>query len=321
MSRSVRIHACSAEHGTEGARSVPRVLRPSYLAVAFAVAAGSAFASSPVAAKPAPKVPYFASISPTSSSVIMQWTRGADDTGGTLDTIGASEGVSFTFYGKNAQPITGLKNLAADFVLNAAAPDGSTNFYVVPPETNNGVTTYEAGMSQISGTFSLIYKGATFTYNGVQYSAGTDLLSGKFANADMTITDKGSASTGYTTIGFDLRVCAGPVCGKPETLNYSSSIVKWGSRAVRDFIFDACTQCDSGLSGFTWPTGPITTTTYEPGQALPDFSVRPGGRFDGYSPNKFPVPEPSAWVLMLLGVGAIGAVARARRKMVDTVDA
>jgi hypothetical protein len=285
-------------------------VRTGYLTALVAVVMAMAF---PAAATAPPKtLPYFASVTPTDPNVTMQWTRGADGTGGTLQTIGASQDVSFSLYNWKGNPIPGLQNFDATLVLDAVAPRGDADYYVFPPNPPNEPD-YTVGMSGLSGSFSLIYQGSPFTWDGVQYSTGADLLSGKFGNAEMSLTNVPTTPSGYKSLNFLFDVCAGKDCGRPERVYFTSDLLDWNHQTVKGFSFWACTQCTSGLNGFPFPSGPLTTALYQPGQALPDFSVHAAARMEGHTKTgELPLPEPDGWALMLLGVGAIGASARIR---------
>ena len=132
----------------------------------------------------------------------------------------------------------------------------------------------------INGTFSFTYSGmAPLMVGGHTYLTGANLLSGSYTGANLV----GPAGGGTTS--FQDSTLAGGV------VTYTSD-------------FETFT---SGPRGFSLAlTSVIPSLTATPGASLDSFTGVSDGSF------RAGVPEPASWALMLIGIGAVGGLARRR---------
>lgn len=196
-----------------------------------------------------------------------------DGTSGTLFSTAAGVAGSPNVNFKFTQPILAqLGTLKASFSLHATAP-------AIDPATDVGGTLTQ---SDLSGSLSFIYAGTkTLTVLGKTYKAGADLLTISFTGLDL------SGLAGGTTLAGLASSLEG------DTVSYSSDFLKFGQTTAE--------QMNLGL-------GVRLGVQDTPGSALHSFIATASGQFGA---NNVSVPEPSAWTLMMVGIGGVGLALRA----------
>lgn len=256
---------------------------------AAALLAGAMFASSASAT-----ITQFAEIHAVGTSNV-KWVKSrSPGTGGSLISIATptstSQGavpVAFSF--DNEPFLSALTDLPATLNLDITAASGN-------PALNAGGFLIQG---TTSGSFQIIYTGAPIVIDPmVTISNGSNLLSG-------TITTGGLAGTkGGTSAGFDASTAGG------STIVYTSDVLSFVGTQGEDVAFNLTSiinkvgNTNKGLQALT-------------GKSLTNFVGTAGGSFSSDpAPSVIGTPEPSAWALMLLGVGGIGAFARRRKAAV-----
>jgi hypothetical protein len=133
------------------------------------------------------------------------------------------------------------------------------------------------------GSFSILYAGDTpLVIDGVNYAAGTNIVSGTFANA-----------------GIDLRSTDGVFAANPwlyRDLTLTSDFLDFSGLDSTRFILP-----------FTL-ANPIGT----PGNP-PDFTATIGSQRFGDAFLQAAVPEPGTWALLITGFGLMGVALRRRQ--------
>lgn len=233
------------------------------MAAKFAVVAlGAAAALATIAPAQAGTVITFGNYKQTGSASDMVWTKST----GTLSTTPVSAPVSFSLY---ATPFTSaLSNLAATLTLTASTTGSSVLGTFAGQVIETGLV----------GTFEFKSVGA-FTYNSVNYAAGTKLLEADlFGGATLEGGIKGTSGSFHDSTGLG-------------SIIYSSDLIsKFGPN--RDFSID------------------LTAANVKFGPTLASFKSHSGGNFSADA-----VPEPATWGLMIAGFGMLGLVARRQRRM------
>lgn len=181
------------------------------------------------------------------------------------NTLTGAGVVTFDFL---QQAIPGFDPLQANFSFNASTGQA-------------GSSTTQGGLG---GTFSFTSASA-FTFNGVNYAANTNLLSGTFTGADLIVPN--------STIGAFLST---------NSATYTSSLLDFSASTGNVFSFS--------FSGLEYPNGDLTSE-------IPTFTATGNGSFDstGFTVVNSPIPEPATWAVMILGFGMMGAALRRRHAM------
>jgi hypothetical protein len=189
--------------------------------------------------------------------------------------------------------LVSLAASASALALLAVAMPAAANIVVVP---DPGVPFIFFG----NGDASVTYGGVTFSQSSV-FSNGNFYNVGPQFSGDPAVVSSQQQSVGVANIFIGL-----PVFAKSISIDYGT----FGGSAV-DF------QLSTGALFIEGSTGS--------GYATPDvFSVTSPFKFnwvqltstDGVlnvSGLTYSVPEPATWAMMLIGLGALGAAARARR--------
>jgi len=219
----------------------------------------------------------FAEYSATTSAANLEWTQSLSGTGGTLTStgVGGSADTIFSYL------MPGLSSLPALFTLTAAPATADD-----PAGTAFG----DVFQQNLSGAFSFIYTGSTpFVVGAHTYDTGANLLSGTFSGAEIVGPNFGS------TASVQDAVLSG------GTVNYTSDVIAFASTG------------DKGVSLELTSALPFFGAT--PGNSLSSFTAVSTGSFsaDINSIGGAGVPEPATWAAMLVGFGALGAVARRNR--------
>lgn len=236
--------------------------------------AGLAFSA--VAATSAPAaaatIVNFAQYQQLNAGDTMRWTQSAAKTGGTLTDIGDPT-VIFRLWDTSVAPGDEVEVLAK-FDFYGVVSNGT------PAMSMPGLV-YQGGMS---GNFSFTSLQA-FSRNGVDYAAGTNLLSAVFTGGNIMGAGTGSvngdalsgASVDYASAVFDTSAFF------QDTFTISLNAIRRGSA--------------SGLSAAT-------------GKSLKDFTATTTGQFSAAA-----VPEPAAWAMMISGFFMAGGMMRSRRRL------
>lgn len=224
----------------------------------------------------------FAEYSAVSSADNIKWTKSASGLTGVLTSegAGASANVQFSFL---TPALSSLGNLPALMTLQATGGPSD------PAQTIPGLGVVV--QPNLSGTFSFIYVGSTpLIVNGHSFTQGADLLSGVFSGAAI------SGFSGAEAGGVSIATGSGGV------ITYSSDFLTFTPGVASSF----------GLS-VTSAAPPLTVT---PGKALDSFEAVSIGSFQGDRITGVgAVPEPATWAMLILGMGAIGAVLRRRSEL------
>jgi PEP-CTERM motif len=197
----------------------------------------------------------------------LTWTEAASKTGGTLSTS-AHNIVSVTMPG-SAQPIEANLTLTGSSTTAASATSlpGGTTFLDQPIA---------------SGTFTFTAVNA-FTFDSKSEAAGTVLLAGGFADANLS----GNARSSLGQIDVDL--------GNITSISSGVNGLELGP---------------VGEDTFALALTSITSSLQIKGQSIASFQGVSAGTFTGTA-----VPEPASWAMMLVGFGGLGAAMRSRRKL------
>ena len=225
--------------------------------------------------------------SPTDGTNAVSWTRNASTHGGTLATNGTPV-VNFTIFN---DPLTfGPDIVSADFALNVSDATDATNHM-------GQLEQWHMGSTADPGTFSFTSVGA-FTYNGHNYGAGTNLLSGLFEHTRMIAN---GGSTGLSGSDGSIYDPASP----PAVVEFTSGILNLGGSFDHSFSFALTPTHAIGNPGGCATLTVVTTCT----ASIASFDSPISGQFSAA------VPEPGAWALMILGFGGAGAMLRRRRSL------
>lgn len=210
----------------------------------------------------------------SASGATMNWTRDADLVGGNLTAGGT---VILTIFGNELT--NGPLSIETNFTLTGRDDGVATKNF------------QDRNQWFVDGSFSFLSTSA-FEYNGINYAAGTNVLSASFLDADFG--GNGTVGSFKAQDGVDASV------------NYSSSVLTQQAAYTLDtFVFEfngnntgqpfAATGCPVA------DTGVCTTSLRNIG----------GGVRGSFSAA---VPEPGTWALMILGFGGAGAMLRTRRR-------
>ncbi|HLZ84791.1 MAG TPA: PEPxxWA-CTERM sorting domain-containing protein [Caulobacteraceae bacterium] len=146
-------------------------------------------------------------------------------------------------------------------------------------------------LGTFDGSFNISYSGATMTVGAITVTHGESLLSGTFL---------GSVFTGYGT------------AASIDDSNLGGGLVAFNNNSLVSFTPPGG---DEGLAfGIVNLNNPVAVV----GGQLTDFTGVTTGNFAAdnvVGNNGGGTPEPATWALMLIGVGAIGFVARRRAKV------
>jgi hypothetical protein len=217
----------------------------------------------------------FAEYGAVNSSDNIKWTRSLSGTSGALSTegVGGSADVTFSFL---IPALASLKNLPAMLTFTGTGPAfdpaQSAFGFVLQPD--------------LSGVFSFTYTGSTpLISNGHTFVTGTNLLSGTYTGS--SISGLMAAQAG----GVSDATSSGGVIG------YSSDFLTFTASADNAYALS--------LTSVLQPLGAY------PGKALNSFDAISTGSFQG-DLALTSLPEPATWAMMILGLGAVGAVRRRR---------
>lgn len=215
----------------------------------------------------------FAQYGASDSTANFSWNQSM--TGGSV-AAGPTTAVEFEFL---TTALGALGDLPAIFTLSGASASAATS--------TSGVLV-QPGID--GGSFSFTYAGSTpIVWKGHTYTTGANLLSGTFENAAI-----GGASGAQSGVFLDDSLAMG-------TVTFTSDFLKFSDKANQGFsvaltsILPALHLSGSYLANFTSVTN---------GGFYAD--LLGGGGGGG-------VPEPAAWALMILGMGAVGGSFRVRR--------
>lgn len=194
----------------------------------------------------------------------------------------------------------------------AAAPASAATIVIAPTSvsatTPVGMTVYTG---QLNGTDSVLFRAlgeAFLQFNSGRYEYGT--------NAAGVLTT-GSTNTGYPNmVGDSFSYSAGG-----QTFTYGAllaTLTTGGTSITRQvFVTNEKTGVGSSNPDSIFVYGGTLTDLFGPftdGTGTLSLSVADTGYFDNAgSFSVTSVPEPAAWLMMIVGFGAIGAVARRRR--------
>jgi hypothetical protein len=227
----------------------------------------------------------FADFDPDTNGSDLRWVRDATGTGGALFSImtnsaTSAQGVA-THFSYLDPALSALVFLPATFTLSADV--------VATPAINDGGGMFT--QDGVTGSFSFIYSGPTTVIGGHTLTQGvTNLLSGVFTNAWM----QGAGASGSA----NLSAPTGSAVYTSDLENLVS--IAPGSEAFAFNLLDA-------TPGFTASGCPVSQGVCT--KALSSFRANGGGNF-----SAIPIPEPSAWLLMIAGFGGLGASLRIRRR-------
>jgi PEP-CTERM motif len=213
------------------------------------------------------------------STINLDWTHTGPTTG-TLATPGAVP-VYFTFLNPT---LASLANISALFTLSASTDQAATH----------GAS--QVIQNDIAGSFSFTSVNS-FMVGGQSYAAGTLLLGGTFDDAVL------SGPNGGSTGGVQDSRLSTP----PGTVVFTSGIL------ASQLAFNP--TGDEGLGLSMSDVKPNLSALA--GQSLNKFSSSSVGTFaaDLSTGGGSKTPEPATWVMMLIGVGAIGFAVRRRVKV------
>jgi hypothetical protein len=253
------------------------------------LAVAATFAGALLVAAPAQAVT-FATFTQTGTARTIHWVRDANMVDGAFFTgpnvtTHASVGVRFNFQLDDLSDFAGLASL---FTVDATEVGMMAGF---EPTTQGITQTHVDGPLTATG-FSIIYNGPAQVLNGHAIAAGANLLSGRYSNIwlqGVSGANAGSAADSDPT---------------PGSITFTSDFLNFTGSTDR---------------GFSWDLTSVNPLfAFEPGRALPSFNASVTGSFSAELPGPGThggVPEAEAWVLMILGFGASGAVLRRRRAL------
>lgn len=204
----------------------------------------------------------------------------------------ASVNVRFSFLEPAFTGANKVQNVVAKFTLNAAVAKNTPTAPIGAAAGTNFV------QGRISGTFSFLttsaitVSGPTFVTH--TYAAGSNLLSGTFAGADITGKIGGtSGAAGASTLGGD-------------TIVFTSDFLDFTNTVNRDLGL----TLTSVLAGFNERTGVNKALNNFRANVSGQFSSDPAPLVNGLAV----VPEPQMWVLMVAGFGMVGLQVRRRTR-------
>lgn len=228
----------------------------------------------------------FASFTPDAGVANYDWVNpGNSTTGGSFFTTTTNKGTSaganavhFNFLGDHTDPA--LMNLSAAYTLSGTvSAAGAGHPAIFTPGANTWTQT------DLNGSFSFIYTGASQFYGSQFLANGANLLTGHFTDAWIS----GNGGSGNTNLSI----------GNGGSLVFDSSVlapnVFWG-------LIPHTEEFSLNLLSATPNFGA------NPAKALKSFRANGGGNF------AFGVPEPGTWALMIMGFGGVGVMLRRRRQ-------
>lgn len=239
--------------------------------VGAAFAATAALASAPAMAS---TLMNFAQYQQLPATDTVRWTQSAAKTGGTLTDIGDPT-VIFRIWDTVVSPGETITVNAA-FDLNATVDDGNPATFFMGKHYQQG----------LHGTFSFKSLSA-FSRDGVNYAAGTNLLSATFTNGSIF---------GGVTGSIDGDTLSGAV------VNFSSDVIDTSQFFMDTFTLSLNAVHRTGGSGLTHTVG----------QSLKNFTSTTTGQFAAA------VPEPATWAMMIAGFFGTGVMVRSRRRVAVT---
>jgi hypothetical protein len=208
------------------------------------------------------------------SSANISWTEAASPSHG--GALSASSLVTFSFTDSVDSVTTSPFTALLTLAGTSKVEASSTSLPGGPPELVQG---------GIDGTFSIANdSGAAVIIDGKSYAVGATVLSGAFQDGQI----EGLMSDSNSTV--DDSILIGDV-------TYTAS------------ADPGVTASPTASNSFS-----LTGTSVMPTLALKSGSLR---SFKGTFTGSFvsaPVPETTSWVMMIVGIGGVGAMARARRR-------
>ncbi|MBV8594530.1 MAG: PEPxxWA-CTERM sorting domain-containing protein [Caulobacteraceae bacterium] len=209
-----------------------------------------------------------------STTNYFQWVQGPGHLGGNLTTYGLPHGAAPTLFTFDTGPLAPLGALKAVLTFTASSVDAAFK------ATAGGVTSVT--QPQESGSFTFVYNGtATLHSGGYTLTPGETLLHGTFTLAAL------SGLLNTTSPGFGASTDSG------STVVFTSPFMTFANTNLNDLSIS--------LSGLTTPFNANA------GQSVKNFKGFATGPFSSVL-----VPEPAAWAMTILGVGAVGGMARRR---------
>jgi hypothetical protein len=203
----------------------------------------------------------------------INWTQSGDFLSGSLSGSGS------TYFSFLTSPLAALVNLPATFTLSATGAG--------PAQSGLG----QLAEQKLSGFIDFSYAGATTLVVGSHtYATGAKLLHVKFSGAELI-----GPAGGSTASVQDAALSGGSVSFTSDFTGFSSTGDKALSLEMTSILPSFLALPSSSLNSFSG----VST-----GSFAADLSS--GGGVGG-------TPEPSAWAMMVLGAGAVGAALRMRR--------
>lgn len=223
----------------------------------------------------------FATYSSITSGHNLSWTK-VGTAGGTVKTISTptsnvlgATSVNFNFLQAS---LVSLGALASNFTLqgtSSASPAVAVGSFLVQPV--------------VSGSFSFIYTGPSFTVGATTYVAGTNLLSGVFTNAE--IFGQSAATSGSLSAST----------GSGGSITYTSDLLDFTNTISQDYAISLTA---------------ITPAIFRQNasSSLRSFKASTGGSFStDPAPIVVAVPEPATWAMLVAGFGLVGVSLRRRK--------
>jgi hypothetical protein len=169
--------------------------------------------------------------------------------------------------------------------------------------TGAGATTYTGARSFDGAKVSLVIS----TKNNVIGVLGN----GDIASWDITVVDSGG-SFELTELNSQIAVFGTDLTATPSALSFdfsgTDSGVLWEAATLGDGGPFYCVSSIGPCSGDVGPAAEAASSQY--GEVPMAVALRSGDQVIATAP----VPEPSAWTLLLTGFGGLGAAMRSRRR-------
>jgi hypothetical protein len=187
--------------------------------------------------------------------------------------------------------------------------NGPLNGTIVSYEISNGVA--------VSDSFTLA---SSSIITGIDFGAWT-LTGATVSTVDWGITETPNSFTGFIASGTMVNVTTdGPPTANSATTDTSVDSFSTGAVALGAGVYYLVLQnavaSDGGPVGWDDNNGPSTAFSSWINGSIKDF-IGPGSNSESFqvlgSPSGGAVPEPASWVLMLVGLGGIGATVRRAR--------
>ena len=222
------------------------------------------------------------------TDVLFTNTGGGTATMTTTTSAAGGAGVSpsiFT-YATSIPVLNALGGLSASFSMNAA---------IVPPTVAMQLGGGSFLQTGFDGSFSYTYNGPGFVFGGMNYAAGTNLLTGVFHSGQIFGSGRTGQAGDDTTLG--------------GTVAYTSALLNFTGTVERSFSISLNSVSPSFGAAGCPAGGAFGNCT----SALNTFRASTAGSFSSDPPPTY-VPEPATWAMMLIGFGGMGAMLRSSRR-------